>query len=149
MITIRESTIDDLLANGPALFAEHWDEIALNKSVMVLKPDEGRYRAAEAARQTIVLAAYDDGALVGYSVNFVVNHLHYADLKVCSNDVLFVSKSARQGAIGTRLIRRTIEVARERGAKLMLWHAKPGTALNDLLPHMGCAVQDIIYSQEV
>ncbi len=149
MLTIRESTVDEMLANASTLFEEHWDEIALNKHVMVLKPDEARYRAMEAQGALLILAAFDDGRLVGYSVNFVIHHLHYADLRVCSNDLLYIEPASRQGGVGIRLMRCTEAEARERGARLMLWHAKPDTPLADILPRMGYGVQDIIYSTEL
>lgn len=125
MIEIREATVDEMLSNAGQLFAAHWDEIALNKQVMVLKPDEARYRAMEASGGLLILGAFIDGELAGYSVNFVIHHLHYADLCVCSNDLLFIAKPHREGGVGIRLMRRTEEVARERGARLVLWHAKP------------------------
>jgi predicted GNAT superfamily acetyltransferase len=149
MVEIRESTVDEMLAHAGELFAEHWDEIALNKQVMVLKPDEARYRGMEASGGLLILAAFVDGELVGYSVNFVIHHLHYADLCVCSNDLLFIAQSHREGGLGIRLMRRTEEAARARGARLVLWHAKPNTALAAILPRMGYGVQDIIFSKEV
>lgn len=149
MVEIRESTVDEMLAHAGQLFAEHWDEIALNKQVMVLKPDEARYRSMEASGGMLILAAFVDGELVGYSVNFVIHHLHYADLCVCSNDLLFIAQSHREGGLGIRLMRRTEEVARARGARLVLWHAKPNTPLATMLPRMGYGVQDIIFSKEV
>lgn len=149
MITIRESTVNELLANAGKLFAAHWDEVALNKSVMTLKPDEFKYRQIEANGGLLMLAAFDDGKLIGYSVNFITNHLHYADLRVCSNDLLFLVSEHRAGRAGLSLIRRTEELAAERGAQMMLWHAKPNTALNAIMPKLGYEVQDIIYSKGI
>lgn len=149
MTEIRTSTVSEMLANAGELFEEHWDEIALNKQVMVLKPDEDRYRAMEQAGSLMILAAWEGEALVGYSVNFIVNHLHYADLKLCSNDLLFITRSKRAGRLGLKLIRETEKRAAEMGARLMLWHAKQDTALAVMMPKMGYGVQDIIFSKEI
>ena len=150
MYEIRESTVSEMLDKAGELFADHWDEIALNKQVMVLKPDAARYEAMEASGGLMILAAFDaDGALVGYSVNFVMRHLHYADLCICSNDLLFVSKDHRHGRMGLQLIRATEARAKEMGARLMLWHAKTNTPLADIMPRLGYGVQDIIFSREV
>lgn len=146
---IRESTVDEILAGAATLFTAHWDEIALNKRLMQLQPDVERYRALDAQGGLLALGAYVDGQLVGYSVNFLMNHLHYAGLKVCSNDLLFVAKEHRHGRLGLQLIKRTEAEAKTRGAQMVLWHAKPGTALNELMPRLGYGVQDIIYSKEV
>lgn len=150
MHEIRKSTVSEMLALASDLFAEHWDEIALNKQVMALKPDTARYEVMEANGALFILAAFNQGgALVGYSVNFVMRHLHYADLCVASNDLLFVSKEHRHGRLGLQLIRATEARAKKEGARLMLWHAKPNTPLADIMPRLGYGVQDIIFSREV
>lgn len=150
MYEIRESNVGEMLAQAEQLFADHWDEIALNKQVMVLKPDTARYEAMDKAGCLLILAAFDQaGALVGYSVNFVLRHLHYADLCTASNDLLFVAKEHRQGRLGLQLIRATEARAKDMGARLVLWHAKPNTPLAEIMPRMGYGVQDIIFSREV
>ena len=96
------------------------------------------------------LAAYDGDEVVGYAVSIIApSHLHYADLCYVSNDALFVKKSHRGGSTGLRLMRETERIAKERGAKLVLWHAKEGTRLDALLTRLGYGVQDIIFSKEL
>jgi GNAT superfamily N-acetyltransferase len=149
MYEVRQSTVDEMLSCGQALFEQHWDEIARNKEVMVLKPDEEAYRAMEAAGALLTLAALKDGQIVGYSVNFVMRHPHYADLLVCNNDLLFIDQEHRQGGAGIRLMRRTEQEAQARGCRLVMWHAKENTPLADMLPRMGYGVQDIIFSKQI
>lgn len=149
MSEIRLSTVDEMLARANELFEEHWEEIALNKQVMVLKPDADRYRAMEVAGSIFILSAWDNDELIGYSVNFVVNHLHYADLRICTNDLLFLTKEHRAGRLGLKLIRATEAHAKELGATLMLWHAKPDTPLATMMPRLSYGVQDIIFSKEI
>lgn len=148
MTEIRETTVDEILAHCE-LLAAHWEEIALNKQVMKLSPDADKYRTMDSQGMLLMLGAYVDGELVGYSVNFLMHHLHYAELRVCSNDLLFIVKEHRQGKLGVQLIKRTEEEAKARGAQMVLWHAKPGTALEALMPRLGYGVQDIIFSKEV
>lgn len=132
------------------LFEQHWDEIARNKQVMVLNPDRARYEQMEAAGMLLALAVVTpDGEVVGYSVNLVGPHLHYADLTVCNNDVLFLREDLRNSPIGLKLVRETTRAAAARGARLMLWHAKENTSLAKILPRMGYGVQDIIFSKEI
>lgn len=134
-----------------ALFLEHWEEVAQNKELMQLAPDWERYDALGEAGKLFALFAFDDEArnLIGYSVNIIDNHLHYKRLTVASNDLLFVSKSAR-GAAGLKLMTATEKEAARLGAKLMLWHAKPGSSLAEVLTRKversKAAVQDIVYS---
>jgi GNAT superfamily N-acetyltransferase/quercetin dioxygenase-like cupin family protein len=132
------------------LLHAHWDEVAKNKAVMVLKPDRARYEQLDEAGALLCIAAIDpDGEIVGYSVSFIGPHIHYADLITCNNDVLFLRADLRASRIGMRLLSETERVAKARGAKLMLWHAKEHTALATIMPRLGYGVQDIIFSKEI
>lgn len=145
---IREVTnIAEAIQANEALGREHYEEIALNKRVMVYAPDITKYKALEAAGALLNLGMFDGDQLVGYSVNILHQHLHYKDLLVANNDMLFVSKDNRLGTAGLKLIRATTKACRERGAQLMLWHAKQNTPLAALLPKIGCGVQDILFSE--
>jgi GNAT superfamily N-acetyltransferase len=149
MFEVRRSSVDEMLQNGQELFAQHWDEIARNKDVMVLKPDEAAYRRMEEAGSLLILAAVKAGRIVGYSVNFIVRHPHYADLMVCQNDLLFIDQAHREGGAGIRLMRRTEQEGKKRGCRLMLWHAKESTPLAAMLPRMGYGVQDVVFSKQL
>ncbi len=146
---IRLATVDEMLAEATTLFEEHYKEIARNKEVMKLKPDETTYRQMEEMRKIFIFSARQNDVLIGYSVNFVTNHLHYADLKLAQNDLLFISKEQRGGRVGLKLIRETEKHATLLGCKLMLWHCKENTTLSSLLPRINYGVQDIIYSKEL
>lgn len=147
---IVATTIADKILQTISLLTEHWQESARNKHLMVLKPDVDRYADLERAGALLSLVAYDDNnEVIGYSVNIVANHLHYADLRCAHNDVLFIRESHRNSPLGLKLIRETERVAKERGCHLMLWHAKENTALAKILPRTGCKVQEIIFSKEL
>jgi predicted GNAT superfamily acetyltransferase len=147
---IIETTIADKIEHVPGLLEAHWHESARNKHLMVLKPDVQRYRLLEASGALLSLVAYgDDGQIVGYSVNIVSPHLHYADLLCAHNDVLFVAKEHRGSSLGLKLIRDTERACKARGVHLMLWHAKEDTTLASILPKMGCKVQEIIFTKEL
>lgn len=154
---IREINVVDAIEEAGPLLREHWDEVARNKEVMVLKPNVPAYRALEEVGALIGLGAFtDDGRMVGYCVSIITHHLHYADLIYTSNDVIFIAATRRGSSAGIRLIDETERIAKERGSQLMLWHAKPGTALFEILQRMKrrngkprYAVQDVIYSRQL
>lgn len=147
---IRLSTVDEMLACEDGLFGEHWQEVAGFKKLMILAPDEECYRAAEAAGQLIVLAAFEGSTVVGYSVSIIKAHLHYRDLTVAVNDVLFLTPAMRSRGNGDALIAATEQHARERGAKLLFWHAKLNTALDIMLPRKhGYVLHEHIYAKEL
>lgn len=129
------------------LLEAHYQELATDKARMELAPFHEAYAGLDAAGALFVLGVYDLGELVGYSANFLTQAMHYRHLRVCQNDVLFLAKAYRSGRIGLQLIEATELEAKARGAGLMLWHAKPATALDALLQRRGYGVQDIVYSR--
>lgn len=129
------------------LFEDHWQEIAKNKKVMVLKPDYDKYRFLEESGIMRTLVAYEDDVVIGYSVNFIQPHLHYSNLISCYNDIVFLSKEKRNSPVGLKLLRATEKAAKEWGADMMLWHVKEGTSIDSILPRLGYGVQDIVYSK--
>jgi hypothetical protein len=147
--TIRPIKVMEWIERVGPLIEEHYQEIALNKRLMVLKPNTEVYEGLERENRLIALGAFAGDEMVGYSVNVLVQHLHYADLLVAQNDIVFISKSHRHGHLGVALIQRTEIVVKERGAQMLFWHAKQNTPLESLLPRMGYGVQDIVFSKEV
>jgi hypothetical protein len=156
-LEIRALRVDDLRGSAEAsvLFEDHWQEVAKNKRVMILSPNWRKYYALEEQGMMLILGMFavqrrsKVEVMIGYSVNFITDHMHYSNLKVCQNDLIFIDQEWRKGRKGLRLILATESAGKERGAQLMLWHAKQGTTLDALLPRMNYGVQDIIYSKEL
>lgn len=144
---IVEGTFADKIESMYGLFEQHWDEVAKNKEVMVLKGNTEQYHKMEEGGNLFTLFAYHGDDLVGYSVNIVTRHLHYADLVYGMNDILFVTPEHRNSPIGLRLIRHTERLARDRGVKLFHWHAKQGTSLAKILPVLRYDVHEIVFSK--
>jgi GNAT superfamily N-acetyltransferase len=148
----REIVASEWIDRAWPLLEEHYAELATVPDIMLLKPDVERYQTLEAAGNLFAIGMFDihgDGGetLVGYSVNIVCTNLHYGDLLMCQNDLLFVRKSHRRGMTGMRLITATERAAKERGVKMMLWHAKPGTTLDRMLPKLGYDPFETIHYQ--
>jgi hypothetical protein len=146
---IESGKVSEKWTEVESLLVEHWQEIAKNKHLMVLSPDVERYALLEREGRTLALFAYEGDALIGYSVSFIAAHLHYSDLVFAQNDVLFVTKRHRKGRAGLSLIRETEASAKRAGCQMIIWHAKQGTALDQLMPRLGYGVQDIMYSREL
>ena len=146
---IRLCTYDEFVVLADPLFEEHYEEIARNKQIMKLKPNYQLYEALNSTGWLFIYVAMRDDVCIGYSMNIMMHHLHYADLRIAQNDILFVKKEFRGGRLGLRLIKVTEDHARSEGCKLMLWHAKENTALAKLLPKLKYGVQEIMYSKEI
>jgi GNAT superfamily N-acetyltransferase len=148
MITYEHREFSDLFRMMLPLLPLHYDEVALNKDLMVLSPDKDLYARMQDAGNLHCIGMFDNGTLVGYSLTFVVNHPHYSGLIVGQNDLLFVLQDYRLSGAGRKLVEETETQVAALGAKLMLWHAKKDTALDTMLSK-SYAVQDIIYSKEL
>ena len=146
---IRLCTLEKFKVKADPLFQEHYEEIALRKDLMELKPNWPLYDALDKSGSLFIYLAMQGDVCIGYSMNLVTNHLHYADLKYTQNDVLFIKKEFRGGRIGLRLMKATEDYAKSLGSKVMLWHAKEDTTLAALLPRLKYGVQDIIFSKEL
>ena len=129
------------------LLQAHREELATHKNLMILKPDIQKYKILEDKNALFTLALYDEDKIVGYSVNVLTNNLHYSDLIMAQNDLLFLRKDLRKGRHGLSLIRATEVAAAARGAKYIIFHAKPGTAFSDIMPKLGYGIQDIMFGR--
>lgn len=147
-VTIRVATVSEIRRHH-GLLEQHWDEVATDKRLMVLDPDWVRYQELEDAGAILALTVLVGTEVVGYSVNLIHSHIHYRSLKLCQNDVLFVTPAARKKRVGLALIHETELLARERGCHVVLMHCKPGTAMDVLMPRLGYRVQDIVYLREI
>ena len=114
------------------LLEDHFREVG-NTRVYDLAPDFAKYTAIDNANGLLMIAAFDDEDCIGYSINFLTPHVHYVNQNICYNDVLFVAKDYRESSAGGRLMRATLQEAKHLGAKVMQWHAKPNTALDEIL----------------
>lgn len=148
-LTLREITVSELFAQAGELFQKHYEEIAHNRKLMQLNPDAECYQLLEERGIAFCVGAFVDDVLVGYSLNLVTSHLHYSDLLVGQNDALFVDPEHRRSRIGLELIDESERIAKSRGAKMMLWHAKDKTTLNSLLPKIGYSLHQILYAKEL
>ena len=131
---------------------QHRDELTTHKDIMVLKPDRAKYKQMEDANALFTLAILDEhDKIVGYSVNILTHALHYSDLKICMNDILFLRKDLRKGSWGIKLIKETERLAKIRlgNPAMIMFHGKQNTAFSELMPRIGYAVQDIIFSKEL
>lgn len=146
-LKIEEGSYRDALFNT-TLLDEHWEELVSKKHLFKVNGDYARYELLENNGSLLTLIARANNEVVGYSVNILSKHLHYKDVLVCYNDLLFVCKEKRNSPLGIKLIKQTEEAAKARMAKVMLWHAKENTALAKILPRMGSTLHEQIFMKE-
>lgn len=124
--------IHELRAGVTPLLNAHYLEVG-NTALFDLEPDWDTYANLMTNGQLIALGAFDGERCVGYSVSFIRPHVHYIHQTMAYNDVLFVQACYRDSMAGGKLMIETRRQAAYAGCTGVVWHAKPGTALNTLL----------------
>ena len=77
MITFQKEAPEPFTQEAMDLFQKHYEEIAERTDVIVLDPDLKRYNNLYSQNMLEIHTIRDDGKLVGYSLWFVMNHIHY------------------------------------------------------------------------
>ena len=129
------------------LLQAHYEEIAANRDVISLDVDWGKYEAMERDSALRVFTARDEGILCGYSVFFLFWHMHYKSTLFAQNDVLFLSKEARKGRAGSRLIEFSEERLKEDGVVKLTWHIKADNDWSPILKRKKYLKAEIIMSK--
>ena len=76
----------------------HYEELALNKDSVPLRPQWHVYRQREEAEQLVYVALRSGGELIGYIIMFVAPGLHYETCLTAHMDILFVRPDRRDAA---------------------------------------------------
>jgi len=147
MIEIREVQASEYVAEAAELVAldQHELESHLDNAPAI---NEGVLHRLEESGAMHTLGVFDNGKVVGYCMFIVYPHLHYAwSMAQCS--ALYLHPEYRRGRIGLKLMTRAEARAKELGARIMSWTAKPNTALSKLLEARKVPVEDINYFKEL
>lgn len=145
---IEKGSFKDVFFNLELVQA-HYSELVKLKEIFVVNGDYDKYNDLEKSGRLFTLRAFKNKMPVGYSINILETHLHYKDVLVCYNDLLFIHPEYRATPLGLKLIRETEKQAKESGAEVMLWHAKPNTPLDKILPRLGNRLHENIYLKEL
>ena len=143
MIVGRE-TLFDVADEIDALLLEHYEELTHQKLKIKLKPMWGKYAELERAGKLFIFTAREAHKLVGYSAFFLAPHPHYEDTLVAQNDVLFLTKTARLGMSGVRLIKFSEESMRAAGAHKITWHVKFTNDFRPILHRLGYLDEEVM-----
>ena len=119
------------------LLEEHWKEIALNKDKIALNPDWRAYADLDSINALRIYTVRKDEKLMGYFVVIVSRSLHYRDHLFANNDVIFLTKGARKGLTGVKLIKFAIESLSEEGITKLHINTKAHQPFDAILERLG------------
>lgn len=130
------------------LLEQHWEEIALNKEHIKLNPDWKEYtRLDSIGALRCYTARNDKNKLIGYFVVIISKSLHYSDHLFAHNDVIFLTKTARKGTTGYKLIKYATERIQAEGITLMVVNTKLHQPFDALLKRLDYNHSENIYTK--
>ena len=128
------------------LLEQHWQEIALNKDIIKMNPDWEAYARLDAVNSLRIYTARKDDQLMGYFVVLVSKSLHYRYHLFANNDVIFLSKSARKGLTGVKLIKYAIESLAAEGITKLHINTKAHQPFDAILERLKFEAIERVYS---
>lgn len=148
MVDIREIVATEHMGAAAELARAHWAETEAGLMPEGPSIAVDLYWALEKADALVAFGAFDGAELVGYSLAILGPHLHY-NVLYAQHDLLFVRADHRRGTLGLRLKDITEVAVKARGAKFVVWHAKPGSAFNTILERTGYIVEETVYRKDL
>jgi hypothetical protein len=146
MITFQKEAPMPFADEAMQLFKNHYDEIAERTDVIELDPNMEQYDVLFKKDMLEIHTIRDDGKLIGYSLWFITNHIHYKKSITASSDVLYISPNYRKGMLGYKFIKWTTEEIKKRNPQRIIFHVKPFLDYGRLLERIGGNFFEKIYS---
>jgi GNAT superfamily N-acetyltransferase len=130
---IRHCTVSHLeqCPDLPALLEAYGEESAI-VGIGAPSAQLDAYRAMEAAGLAHLIAAFVDGAMVGF-INILIGPLPHYGTVIATTESFFVSPAHRKSGAGMFLLREAESLAHERGATGLLVSAPSGGRLDAVL----------------
>lgn len=147
--TICKTSFSDKRAELEPLIRAHCREVQRIKPMQLGNIDWDVFMRMEQSDCLLTMIAYRGTEIVGYSVSVLAPNSQAHGLKYLQNEGLYVIPECRGGMLGPRLITETEKEAQAAGAHVVVWAAKAGTLLEELLPMMGYELDDVVFAKEL
>ena len=129
------------------LLMEHWNEIASNKDIIKLNPDWREYARLDELNALRIYTARKDGELMGYFVIMVSRSLHYKDHLFANNDIVFLTKPARKGLTGLKLVKFAMESLKAEGITKLHINTKTHQPFDPIMERLGFEEIETVFSK--
>lgn len=148
MITYQTETFGGVIDEAQPLLERHYQEVALHKERLPLKPSRADYWDLERAGRLLVITAREEGALVGYISAIIGRRLHNATVIGSMVDVIWIAPEHRNIGVGNAIFDYLEAVLSRRGAKTLQCNSKiTHPALGFLLDARGYERIEIAHSR--
>lgn len=124
-VVVREESFHTCFKEILELAKEHYEEIAWRKDVIPLNPDLERYaQLADKGFLKCFVIRNTEEKIIGYATYVISYHLHYRDILVATNDLVYVEKTKRGAMLGAKLLTFSEQCLKDMGAKMATLHIK-------------------------
>jgi hypothetical protein len=146
MITFQVEPLYPFVYELMDLFKNHYQEIAERTDVIKLDPDLDTYEALVKLDKLEVHTIRDSEKLIGYSLWFITNHIHYKKSITCSSDILFIHPEYRKGMTGVKFIKWSVAKIKEHNPQRIMFHVKDSVDYSAIIKRMGAKHFESIYT---
>lgn len=139
MITAQIEAVEACLPELLALWPRHWDELALFKDRVPLRPQTEEYVRRNRAGTLFLATIRWDGKMAGYFICQVQNGFHYGETLTATTDIYWIDPEFRDRGLFLPLFRCVERELRRRGAAVFYCGFKTTkpNSMNELLPKLG------------
>lgn len=129
------------------LMRANWEETGFAQ--FPFEPNRDAFVQMQALGFMVAVGAFVMDEMVGYAAATISPHPFSQQLLVASVNPLYVTPDYRDTHLGGRLMHAIREEAKARGAKLLFWHMRAGSAAAQMLVNHGLTPVDNVTMEEL
>ena len=129
-----------------ALLREHWAQVWLDHARLPLVIHKEAYDLLELSGRLVVVTMRVEEELQGYVVAMLAHHLHSCEVLCAHIDLWYVVQHARQGLAGVWLLKRAIQVLRDKGVQRISIGIPPQAGLASVLRRLGAEPIETVWA---
>lgn len=148
MISYQQEFLATVAKDIAPLLKEDWEEIEHQKSRRPLNPDWEAYANLETSGILKIFTARDDGSLIGYASCFMLPDIHSRGILSANFEILFVSASHRNGAVGLRLMKFAEKCVRQDGAEFCFVTTTEQNSASKMMQRLGYKAIETKFEKE-
>ena len=147
LVTFHVEQWPTFKAESLYLWSKHWEEIAINKDAIKLSIDYAQYDQLDRSGALQVIAARNEGKIIGYWLGIIRPHLHYSTSLTAFTDVYFILPEFRKGRTGIRLFQFVEKTLKARGVQKVFTATKKHKDLSRMFEFMGYVETEMVYTK--
>jgi|SRR5580698_3060090 GNAT superfamily N-acetyltransferase len=137
MLQIKREKFADWYKEALPLLAQHWQELCIDTEKLVLDPHIEAYLYREIQGELMLLVMRLNDHMIGYYLGFLVQNLHYRQIRCNYEDIFWVHPERRNGTYALRLFEEVQKENLRENVQFWKCTAKINTQAPKFLERMG------------